>query len=394
MQKAKRILGYLCVVMCIISLIIAISIIISSHEDIDVATALTMVAVICGLYAYYLLKKTPTEISILRIFIGVNCIGVCILGAYEIFTSSQGEKMQNFAVTFFCAFLAFFLLKNNKSNKQKELKNINIAQAPSSLNNQDFVSKTEPGYKTNNNPQSQPTLPDGFTHANNIPNRISTKYSEMETQNDLRILNDCINLMQTTNNFDTFFSRYELAMKKSSTLESAGLNINPDITSQALMQLKNSNLERILQTAYEKELSSINGLKTTKGKINRINKFLETLSKYKEYLISVNSYKKIALNLHTQKRELETEQHTAISEEYQAAHQKSIADAERIKKMYEALETERYQIIGEPDCKHYKICRQNNGKVYYLSEYKTGQTAPPFHERCTCTVVPYFDDEF
>ena len=164
------------------------------------------------------------------------------------------------------------------------------------------------------------------------------------------------------------------------------------MTSQAIMQSKNSNLERILQTIYEKELTAINGLKTNKGKINRIDKLLETLSNYKADLQSLNNYKKIAINLHKLKKELTTEQNTRISEEYQETYQRAVADAERIQKDFNYLKVERYQILGESDCKHYKICKNNNNKVYYLSEYKIGKTAPPFHEQCTCTVVPYFDD--
>ena len=49
------------------------------------------------------------------------------------------------------------------------------------------------------------------------------------------------------------------------------------------------------------------------------------------------------------KKELRTEQNTLISEDYEAAYQRAIADAEQIKERLESLETERYQILGEPD---------------------------------------------
>ena len=68
--------------------------------------------------------------------------------------------------------------------------------------------------------------------------------------------------------------------------------------------------------------------------------------------------------------------------------------ADKVKAEFKSLGVERYQILGEPDCNHYDICAKKNGKVYALSSYKIGKTAPPFHEKCTCTVVPYFDDEF
>ncbi len=281
------------------------------------------------------------------------------------------------------------LIKNNKS---KEPSNIDISQETSLPNNQDFNTQTLPTTAQNTDSQPQTDLPNSFNPQNETPNKPTVAYSEMQVDNDLRILNDCINLMQSTNNLETFFSRYELAIQKSLALEQAGTNLNPIMTSQAIMQSKNSNLERILQTIYEKELTAINGLKTNKGKINRIDKLLETLSNYKADLQSLNNYKKIAINLHKLKKELTTEQNTRISEEYQETYQRAVADAERIQKDFNYLKVERYQILGESDCKHYKICKNNNNKVYYLSEYKIGKTAPPFHEQCTCTVVPYFDD--
>ena len=118
------------------------------------------------------------------------------------------------------------------------------------------------------------------------------------------------------------------------------------------------------------------------------------LSQYNDELEVVNGYSTIVNSLKKLQKELKDEHKAVISEKYQVAYQTAVADAERIKSDFENSGTERYQILGEPDCKHYKICKQNNGKVYYLSEYQIGKTAPPFHEQCTCTVIPYFDDEF
>ncbi len=278
--------------------------------------------------------------------------------------------------------------KSIKHNSSEKSNNTVISQTTNPPNRQE-VTPTQ-----NSTLQPQAALPNNFTPTNNIPNVTPGVYSAMQADGDLRILNDCINLMQSTTNFETFFNRYELAIQKSLTLEQAGINLNSSMASQAIIQLKINNLERILQATYEKEISAINSLKTTKGKINRINKFLESLLTYKDDLKTVNNYKNIVISFNELKKELRTEQNTLISEDYQAAYQRAIADAEQIKERLESLETERYQILGEPDCNHYDICAQKNGKVYALSSYKIGQTAPPFHEKCTCTVVPYFDDEF
>lgn len=36
----------------------------------------------------------------------------------------------------------------------------------------------------------------------------------------------------------------------------------------------------------------------------------------------------------------------------------------------------------------------NDGKVFPISEYEAGVTAPPFHVNCRSTTVPYFDENF
>ena len=40
------------------------------------------------------------------------------------------------------------------------------------------------------------------------------------------------------------------------------------------------------------------------------------------------------------------------------------------------------------------ICREMDGKVFPMSEYESGSTAPPFHVWCRTTTVPAFGDEF
>ncbi|OPA76632.1 hypothetical protein BVG16_15735 [Paenibacillus selenitireducens] len=53
----------------------------------------------------------------------------------------------------------------------------------------------------------------------------------------------------------------------------------------------------------------------------------------------------------------------------------------------------RYEVLATLDGRTSKICRNQDGKVYRLSEMGVGVNYPPFHARCRTTVVPYFDDE-
>lgn len=57
------------------------------------------------------------------------------------------------------------------------------------------------------------------------------------------------------------------------------------------------------------------------------------------------------------------------------------------------LDVEQYQILATLDRKTSYVCREMDGKVFDMNDYKVGVTAPPFHPFCRTTTVPYFDDE-
>lgn len=58
------------------------------------------------------------------------------------------------------------------------------------------------------------------------------------------------------------------------------------------------------------------------------------------------------------------------------------------------LGVEKYEILATLDGQTSEICRDMDGKVFDMKDYKVGVTAPPFHPNCRSTTVPYFDDEF
>lgn len=64
------------------------------------------------------------------------------------------------------------------------------------------------------------------------------------------------------------------------------------------------------------------------------------------------------------------------------------------KTCFKDLGVEKYEIVATLDSHTSDICRELDGKVFKMSEYKEGVTAPPFHVRCRSTTAPYFDDEF
>ena len=58
------------------------------------------------------------------------------------------------------------------------------------------------------------------------------------------------------------------------------------------------------------------------------------------------------------------------------------------------LGVEQYEFVATLDSRTSEICREMDGKVLPLSEFKPGITAPPLHCHCRSTTCPYFDDEF
>ena len=62
------------------------------------------------------------------------------------------------------------------------------------------------------------------------------------------------------------------------------------------------------------------------------------------------------------------------------------------KDCFKNLDVEKYVIVETLDGKTCDLCAQLDGKVYPMSEYAIGVTAPPFHPWCRGTTAPYFDD--
>ncbi len=68
--------------------------------------------------------------------------------------------------------------------------------------------------------------------------------------------------------------------------------------------------------------------------------------------------------------------------------------SEARKDSFRELGVEQYEIVATLDSSTSEICREMDGKVFPMSEYAPGATAPPFHVWCRTTTVPAFGDEF
>ena len=62
------------------------------------------------------------------------------------------------------------------------------------------------------------------------------------------------------------------------------------------------------------------------------------------------------------------------------------------KDAFDELGVEKYKIVASFDKDTCELCGALDGKVFKMSEYQVGLTAPPFHPWCRCCTCPYFED--
>ena len=131
----------------------------------------------------------------------------------------------------------------------------------------------------------QPVLPRAMQEETEVPQEtlsaMRAAYTGQQAVNDMRIIDDSLQIMETTSDIDTFLSRYETAMRGALTLEQAkkaGVPIAlAEGFAQSLANAKEKALNGVLYRSFKKELSEIGKLKTESGKLNRINRYQEKL---------------------------------------------------------------------------------------------------------------------
>lgn len=64
------------------------------------------------------------------------------------------------------------------------------------------------------------------------------------------------------------------------------------------------------------------------------------------------------------------------------------------KDCFNDLDVEEYEIVATLDSHTSDICRSLDGRVFKMSDYKPGVTAPPFHIYCRSTTAPHFKENF
>ncbi|MBQ6998554.1 MAG: hypothetical protein IJN62_02065 [Clostridia bacterium] len=126
-----------------------------------------------------------------------------------------------------------------------------------------------------------------------ISENIDVSTAKQEMQNDIRIVEDCIEILRTTVNPDTFFSRLNLLIEKSKHLSDVGEQIK--MKDESVFNLHKNAVENyqemcrmFLERYFEDVHIKASELKTTNGRNGRYQKFYDSLQEYYEHLDEEN----------------------------------------------------------------------------------------------------------
>lgn len=160
-----------------------------------------------------------------------------------------------------------------------------LLRRPRKREQQDFSSTTQrdiPEFGVTIKTTVTPDIP-----SKEILRDMRKSYTLIQAQNDFRILDDCIRLIQTTTNFETFFMRSELGKQKALTLRQAeqakikGIRGTQEAVT-TMFSLAESEKKRLLSASFEQVKQKVSSLSTPRGKKNNWNKYLEQLQKYQD----------------------------------------------------------------------------------------------------------------
>lgn len=117
--------------------------------------------------------------------------------------------------------------------------------------------------------------------------------SVQQAQNDLRIMNDCKNLVSTTVKPDVFFGRLNLMVEKGEYLQQLEqyISFSGASPTAALNEIKQNYQEAVKQFLvryFSNTFDKAEAMKTEKGKQNKYIKFYESLQEYYCYMNASN----------------------------------------------------------------------------------------------------------
>lgn len=134
-------------------------------------------------------------------------------------------------------------------------------------------------------PEINKTLVNTNLNPNRAINSMKGTYTIAQAKDHIRILQDCLNIIEKTKNLDTFFSRSEYGMQIALTLnqaQQAGIIPQTSDFPSVFFKAVHSQKERILGDSFWDQKEKIAKYTTPKTKINHWNQYLELLNKYSD----------------------------------------------------------------------------------------------------------------
>jgi len=123
-----------------------------------------------------------------------------------------------------------------------------------------------------------------FSHEDAILDpRVSMYLAQFD--NGIRIIQDCMEIIQSTHNFDTFFMRKELSYEKLQTLREDCPNeeLEESIREfqrsfETLMLIQEA---EFLHRSFDKLIESVDSVKTDKAKLRRFHEYMSLMERYR-----------------------------------------------------------------------------------------------------------------
>lgn len=117
--------------------------------------------------------------------------------------------------------------------------------------------------------------------------------AQLLAPNLIHIAEDCENIVNTTVNPDTFFSRYDLLVEQLIKLSEIERYIKftgklPSVALKRVISQRDTVTQRFIYRSYQRLVQDIAKLKTANGKLNRINAYFNHMHFYDSYLSDDN----------------------------------------------------------------------------------------------------------
>lgn len=218
-----------------------------------------------------------TILKILKI-IGAAYCGMIVLGGAVTFCSGASAESNVIVLIITIIFLMFTLLLIRSIRKGNLMKR----------------SAGDTTQQNSHDRMISPYLPEVPAE---VLRDMKRHYTAMQIQNDVRIMQESFQLVQQTTDFETFFSRLELARQKALTLLQAvqagckGIVDRKQTIRGCESVLSNTQAIKtvFLGNSYKKETAAALQLKTKAGQYKRLVTYMERLESYKDQFLDAET---------------------------------------------------------------------------------------------------------